>query len=59
MPPGAGAGGGATVAFADFDPICSAGYGDFFENLSRRVMGSRGFGDFWGHMLVARGVRTS
>ncbi len=35
MPPGAGAGGGATVAFADFDSICSAGYGDFFENLSR------------------------
>ena len=46
----------ATVAFADAGSIWSAGYGDFFEHLSHRVSRSRGFGDFWGHMLVARGA---
>jgi histidinol-phosphatase len=30
--------------------------GDFFERLIRRCRRSRGFGDFWGHMLVARGA---
>jgi histidinol-phosphatase len=30
--------------------------GDFFERLIRACRRSRGFGDFWGHMLVARGA---
>lgn len=46
----------ATVAFADAGSLWTAGYGGFFEHLSHQVSRSRGFGDFWGHMLVARGA---
>ncbi len=32
------------------------GYGEAFEKLTSRAWRERGFGDFWGHMLVARGA---
>ncbi|HEX2241548.1 MAG TPA: inositol monophosphatase family protein, partial [Actinomycetota bacterium] len=28
----------------------------FFDEITGRVRRTRGFGDFWGHMLVARGA---
>ena len=33
-----------------------AGMSDFLIELTRRAWRDRGFGDFWGHMLVARGA---
>ncbi len=45
----------ATVVFADAGSLLMAGWGDLFEALSQRSFRTRGFGDFWGHMLVARG----
>jgi histidinol-phosphatase len=30
--------------------------GDFIETASATAWRDRGFGDFWGHMLVARGA---
>ena len=32
------------------------GAGPEFDELTRRVWDRRGFGDFWGHMLVAEGI---
>ncbi len=46
----------ATVCFADVDSFAASGLGDFFVRLTRSAWRSRGFGDFWGHMLVARGA---
>ena len=46
----------ATFAFADVDAFYKKDLGDLFEELVGRVYRSRGFGDFWGHMLVARGA---
>lgn len=46
----------ATVLFADVGSFEDAGLGRFFEDLTTRSFRSRGFGDFWGHMLVARGA---
>lgn len=46
----------ATFSFADVGGFYEHDIGDLFENLSMRVYRSRGFGDFWGHMLVARGA---
>ena len=48
--------GTATVCFADVHAFGETGLGGFFQELSRRAWRSRGFGDFWGHMLVARGA---
>jgi histidinol-phosphatase len=48
--------GAATVCFADVDAFTKAGLDDFFTRLTRSAWRSRGFGDFWGHMLVARGA---
>lgn len=46
----------ATVLFADVSSFRVAGLDEFFERLVGRCSRSRGFGDFWGHMLVARGA---
>jgi histidinol-phosphatase len=46
----------ATVVFASEEYWDEAGAGDFFRKLTRSSNRSRGFGDFWGHMLVARGA---
>jgi histidinol-phosphatase len=46
----------ATVLFADASSFRVAGLDEFFERLINRCFRSRGFGDFWGHMLVARGA---
>jgi histidinol-phosphatase len=46
----------ATVVFAGVGAFYEAGLGDFFSSLTRSAWRTRGFGDFWGHMLVARGA---
>jgi histidinol-phosphatase len=46
----------ATLIFASAESWDEARAGDFFRSLTRRTYRSRGFGDFWGHMLVARGA---
>ena len=46
----------ATVLFPGPESFNQAGLGGFFEELSTRCWRSRGFGDFWGHTLVARGA---
>lgn len=46
----------ATVLFAGVASFRVAGLDEFFERLINRSWRSRGFGDFWGHMLVARGA---
>jgi histidinol-phosphatase len=46
----------ATVCFADVDSFAGAGLDGFFDRLTKAAWRSRGFGDFWGHMLVARGA---
>ena len=46
----------ATVLFADVSSFRVARRDEFFERLVNRAWRSRGFGDFWGHMLVARGA---
>lgn len=45
----------ATVLFADFKELVGDASG-FWADLARSAWRSRGFGDFWGHMLVARGA---
>ena len=46
----------ATLLFASVQSYQEAGLKDFFDALVTRTWRSRGFGDFWGHMLVARGA---
>ncbi|MEA2452409.1 MAG: histidinol-phosphatase [Actinomycetota bacterium] len=46
----------ATILFAGASQFRVAGLDEFFERLINRSGRSRGFGDFWGHMLVARGA---
>ena len=46
----------ATFSFADVAGFYEHGFGGLFEDLVGRVYRGRGFGDFWGHMLVARGA---
>ena len=46
----------ATVLFASVSGFREAGLGGFFDQLVDRSSRTRGFGDFWGHMLVARGA---
>ena len=47
---------GASFAYADRAGFRERGLDDFFEALTQAVWRTRGFGDFWGHMLVARGA---
>jgi histidinol-phosphatase len=46
----------ATVIFGAAEAFETHGLAVFFEDLIRAGGRSRGFGDFWGHMLVARGA---
>lgn len=46
----------ATVITSGAEAFYACGLGDLFEALVGRCRRSRGFGDFWGHVLVARGA---
>lgn len=46
----------ATVVFADAASFFDASLGRLFDFLAIKSSRSRGFGDFWGHVLVARGA---
>lgn len=46
----------ALFVFASVSSFYDAGIDRFFDALVGRCSRSRGFGDFWGHMLVARGA---
>ena len=46
----------ATVVYTSAGSFFEAGRGAMFETLVRRGRRSRGLGDFWGHLLVARGA---
>ncbi|MDQ4144613.1 MAG: histidinol phosphatase [Actinomycetota bacterium] len=46
----------AMFVFADAQSFVKYGIGDVFDELRERTYRNRGFGDFWGHMLVARGA---
>ena len=46
----------AHVLFGDEKHFKGTGLESFFEELTTTSWQARGFGDFWGHMLVARGA---
>ena len=46
----------ATFVFADTRSFLERGLTEAFDLLCARTSRNRGFGDFWGHMLVARGA---
>ncbi|HEY7875007.1 MAG TPA: inositol monophosphatase family protein [Actinomycetota bacterium] len=46
----------ATVLYASYSSFVDAGISESFAALAARSYRTRGFGDFWGHMLVARGA---
>ena len=46
----------ATALHAGTKGFYEVGLDHFHESLVRRAWRTRGFGDFWGHMLVARGA---
>ncbi|MFN2594723.1 MAG: inositol monophosphatase, partial [Actinomycetota bacterium] len=46
----------ASFAYAGVKDLYDAGLQPMFESLTSDCKRSRGFGDFWGHMLVARGA---
>lgn len=46
----------ATVLYASYSSFVDAGLAEQFTALARNSSRTRGFGDFWGHMLVARGA---
>ncbi|MBW3594741.1 MAG: histidinol phosphatase [Actinobacteria bacterium] len=46
----------AHVIYGAEKGFVAAGLGDFFEDLVASCWRARGFGDFWGHVLVARGA---
>jgi histidinol-phosphatase len=46
----------ARVCFASWGGWVSTGLADRWSSILSRCRRSRGFGDFWGHMLVARGA---
>lgn len=46
----------AHVLFGAENGFIGAGLGDFFNELVDSSWRARGFGDFWGHVLVARGA---
>jgi histidinol-phosphatase len=48
--------GDATVIFGDAKAFARHNLSGFFERLLHRSGRTRGLGDFWGHMLVARGA---
>lgn len=48
--------GDATVVTPGYEGFEDHGLGDFYLRLVRGARRDRGFGDFWGHMLVARGA---
>jgi histidinol-phosphatase len=48
--------GDATVLFASIESWRAAGRAGAFEALTRSAARTRGLGDFWGHVLVARGA---
>ena len=48
--------GDAHVLFGSERGFATIGLGDFFDDLVTSCWRARGFGDFWGHMLVARGA---
>jgi histidinol-phosphatase len=46
----------AHMLFGSEKGFAPAGLDDFFDDLVASCWRARGFGDFWGHMLVARGA---
>jgi len=48
--------GQTTVLAGGLESFEEAGFGGFYIDLVRKAWRSRGFADFWGHMLVARGA---
>lgn len=46
----------ATVLYASLSSFVEKGIDAAFRELAARSYRTRGFGDFWGHMLVARGA---
>lgn len=46
----------ATVGFSNWEGLVAHGLKRGFDNIADRAWRVRGFGDFWGHMLVARGA---
>ena len=48
--------GDAHVVFGAENGFAAAGLQSFFDELVSSCWRARGFGDFWGHMLVARGA---
>jgi histidinol-phosphatase len=46
----------AHLCYSDFKYWEEFGLQSEFENLARRVWRTRGFGDFWSHILVAEGA---
>jgi histidinol-phosphatase len=45
----------AFVMYAELPELLRGPFGGAFEELIGEARRERGFGDFWGHMLVARG----
>jgi histidinol-phosphatase len=48
--------GDATLVTTGLEQFIDRGLGNLYGDLVARCRRSRGFGDFWGHMLVARGA---
>ena len=46
----------ATVLYASYSSFVEKDLDEPFQQLAARSFRTRGFGDFWGHMLVARGA---
>jgi histidinol-phosphatase len=46
----------AAMLSAGIEAAVQRGLQDFYVSLAARCWRTRGFGDFWGHMLVARGA---
>ena len=46
----------AQIVFATLRGLDNAGLGDGLRRITQRAWRDRGFGDFWGHMLVAQGA---
>jgi histidinol-phosphatase len=46
----------ATLVFSNWEGFSHAGMKSGFTSLADKAWRVRGFGDFWGHMLVARGA---
>lgn len=46
----------AVLSFTDVAAFAHYGMGDEFADLAARTWDRRGWGDFWGHVLVAEGV---